>query len=50
MQAVAGKWIQRFIFADKKQSEAIALFFGAFGLDAFALASIYLDVLARRYF
>ena len=30
MQAVAGKWIQKLIFADKKQSETIALFFGAF--------------------
>jgi hypothetical protein len=30
MQAVAGKWIQKIIFADKKQSETIALFCGAF--------------------
>ena len=30
MQAVAGKWIQKIIFSDKKQSETIALFFGAF--------------------
>jgi hypothetical protein len=29
MQAVAGKWIQKIIFSDKKQSESIALFFGA---------------------
>ncbi len=29
MQAVAGKWIQKLIFSDKKQSESIALFFGA---------------------
>ncbi|CAN5672203.1 hypothetical protein BH20ACI4_BH20ACI4_21060 [soil metagenome] len=30
MQAVAGKWIQKLLFADKKRSETIALFFGAF--------------------
>ena len=30
MQAVAGKWIQKLIFSDKKQSETIALFLGAF--------------------
>ncbi len=30
MQAVAGKWIQKLIFSEKKRSETIALFFGAF--------------------
>lgn len=30
MQAVAGKWLQKLIFSEKKQSETIALFFGAF--------------------
>lgn len=30
MQAVTGKWIQKLILSDKKQSESIALFMGAF--------------------
>jgi hypothetical protein len=30
MQAVVGKWIQKIIFSEKKQSETIALFIGAF--------------------
>jgi hypothetical protein len=30
MQAVVGKWIQKLILSDEKQSESIALFIGAF--------------------
>ena len=30
MQAVTGKWLQKMLFADRKQSETLALFFGTF--------------------
>lgn len=40
VQAVAGKWIQKLIFAENKQSESIALFLGSF-LLTFLLSMPY---------
>lgn len=41
VQAVAGKWIQKLIFSDKKQSESITLFLGSF-LLTFLLSMPYI--------
>lgn len=41
MQAVVGKWVQKLVFSDEKQSESIALFLGAF-IWTFILSMPYL--------